>query len=277
MSSCCWWRSAKLVYIMTLPACLSGLLPLPLGDRPVASGSAGLQPLPIEVYMTRPFGAFRAACALMLLSGLLGQSGGGLRAIRRSSRRGRSARAHRVRRRVGGPRARWPPRQRRRRNMPLLAGDRVRTQAGRVEILFADGSTLHLDANTTVDFQSDELVRLLDGRLRLAIPGPDRDVSYRVDAPSALGADHAAGRIPGRDPARRSGAGSRARRHPRDRGARQRGRPDGAPRGRARVLARERRAVVCVRVQLRDVGRVRSLVGEPPRRAPRRVGAVPAR
>src|SRR6185436_5103935 len=70
-------------------------------------------------------------------------------------------------------------------DMPLLAGDRVRTQNGRVEILFADGSTLHLDSNTTVDFQSDELVRLLDGRIRLAIAGPDRDVSYRVDAPSA--------------------------------------------------------------------------------------------
>jgi hypothetical protein len=70
-------------------------------------------------------------------------------------------------------------------NMPLLAGDRVRTQGGRVEILFADGSTLHLDANTTVDFQSDELVRLLEGRVRLAIAGPDREVSYRIDAPSA--------------------------------------------------------------------------------------------
>ncbi len=70
-------------------------------------------------------------------------------------------------------------------NMPLLAGDRVRTQNGRVEILFADGSTLHLDADTTIDFQSDELVRLLDGRVRLAIPGPDREVSYRIDAPSA--------------------------------------------------------------------------------------------
>ena len=56
-------------------------------------------------------------------------------------------------------------------NMPLLAGDRLRTQDGRVEILFADGSTLHLDANTTLDFQSDELVRLLDGRIRLSIPG----------------------------------------------------------------------------------------------------------
>ena len=69
--------------------------------------------------------------------------------------------------------------------MPLLAGDRVRTQNGRVEILFGDGSTLHLDTDTTVDFQSDELVRLLDGRVRLSIPGPDRQVSYRIDAPFA--------------------------------------------------------------------------------------------
>jgi hypothetical protein len=70
-------------------------------------------------------------------------------------------------------------------NMPLLAGDRLRTQGGRVEILFAEGSTLHLDANTTLDFQSDELVRLLDGRIRLSIPGANRRVSYRIDASSA--------------------------------------------------------------------------------------------
>jgi hypothetical protein len=69
-------------------------------------------------------------------------------------------------------------------NMPLLAGDRLRTREGRAEILFSDGGTLHLDAHTTVDFQSDELVRLLEGRVRLSIPGPLRAVSYRVDAPA---------------------------------------------------------------------------------------------
>ena len=73
-------------------------------------------------------------------------------------------------------------------SMPLLAGDRIRTQNGRVEILFDDGSTLHLDGNTLVDFQSDEVVRLLGGRVRLNILGAGaaaRTVSYRVDAPSA--------------------------------------------------------------------------------------------
>jgi hypothetical protein len=70
-------------------------------------------------------------------------------------------------------------------SMPLLAGDRLRTQAGRVEVLFADGSALHLDEQTTVDFQSDEIVRLLAGRVRLSVAGPGRDVAYRIDAPGA--------------------------------------------------------------------------------------------
>jgi hypothetical protein len=68
-------------------------------------------------------------------------------------------------------------------SMPLLAGDRVRTRSGRVEILFADGSTLHLDNHSAIDLQSDELVRLIEGRIRLSIPGPSREVSYRIDAP----------------------------------------------------------------------------------------------
>jgi hypothetical protein len=70
-------------------------------------------------------------------------------------------------------------------NMPLLAGDRVRTDSGRVEILYADGSTLHLDQFTTVDFQSDELIRVLDGRVRLNVGGRPRAVVYRIDGPGA--------------------------------------------------------------------------------------------
>ncbi len=52
-------------------------------------------------------------------------------------------------------------------SMPLLAGDRLRTQNGRIEVLFGDGATLHLDNDSTVDFQSDEVIRLLAGRVRL--------------------------------------------------------------------------------------------------------------
>jgi hypothetical protein len=69
-------------------------------------------------------------------------------------------------------------------SMPLLAGDRLRTENGRVEVLFGDGATLHLDTFSTVDFQSDEVIRLLEGRVRLTIPGPQRRVSYRIDAAS---------------------------------------------------------------------------------------------
>jgi hypothetical protein len=69
-------------------------------------------------------------------------------------------------------------------NMPLLSGDRLKTSDGRVEVLFADGGALHLDGRTTVDFQSDDLARLIEGRLRLNIPGPARSVAYRIDSPS---------------------------------------------------------------------------------------------
>jgi Family of unknown function (DUF6600)/FecR protein len=70
-------------------------------------------------------------------------------------------------------------------SMPLLAGDRIRTQGGRVEVLFADSSALHLDSNTVIDLQSDDVVRLLEGTIRLSIAGPAREVSYRIDAPAA--------------------------------------------------------------------------------------------
>src|SRR3954451_23397238 len=42
-------------------------------------------------------------------------------------------------------------------NMPLSPGDRLKTDDGRVEVIFADGSLLYLDARTTVDVQSEEL------------------------------------------------------------------------------------------------------------------------
>jgi uncharacterized protein DUF6600/FecR-like protein len=70
-------------------------------------------------------------------------------------------------------------------SMPLLAGDRLRTENGRVEVLFGDGSILHLDQSSTLDVQSDAVVRLMTGRVRLVIAASNRPVSYRVDAPAA--------------------------------------------------------------------------------------------
>jgi ferric-dicitrate binding protein FerR (iron transport regulator) len=67
--------------------------------------------------------------------------------------------------------------------MPLLSGDRLRTTDGRVEVRFADGGRLHLDARTSLDVQSDELVRLGDGRLRLTVQRAYQ-VNYRVDSPA---------------------------------------------------------------------------------------------
>ena len=67
-------------------------------------------------------------------------------------------------------------------NVALLAGDRVRTERGRAEILFSDGSALDLDNDTSVDLLSDSLIRLRSGRLRLSITRVSNEVDYRVDA-----------------------------------------------------------------------------------------------
>jgi hypothetical protein len=68
-------------------------------------------------------------------------------------------------------------------NVPLVAGDRLRTTEGRMEIRFADGSTLDLDARTLVDMQSDTLLRLMDGRIRLTARS-DTGVTWRIDSPA---------------------------------------------------------------------------------------------
>ena len=49
-------------------------------------------------------------------------------------------------------------------NTPLVLGDQLRTDDGRAEVLLGDGSALHLDAQTTVDFNGDTVVRLTSGR-----------------------------------------------------------------------------------------------------------------
>jgi hypothetical protein len=69
--------------------------------------------------------------------------------------------------------------------MLLLAGDRLRTERGRVEVLFPDGSALDLDQDTRIDLLSDSLVRLVNGRIRLTIArstSPTASIDYRVDA-----------------------------------------------------------------------------------------------
>ena len=51
------------------------------------------------------------------------------------------------------------------RGVPLVAGDRLRTEAGRVEITLTDGTRLHLDRYSEIELASDLVVRLARGRL----------------------------------------------------------------------------------------------------------------
>jgi hypothetical protein len=66
--------------------------------------------------------------------------------------------------------------------VPLLAGDRVRTRSGRLEILFADGSVLSFDQDTDAELLSDTLLRLDRGRIRLDLTRTAGAAGYRVDA-----------------------------------------------------------------------------------------------
>jgi hypothetical protein len=68
-------------------------------------------------------------------------------------------------------------------NVPLDTGDRLRTERGRVEVLFGDGSILQLDEDTTIDVLSDSLVRELGGRLAI-IAGNARAGRLQVDTPA---------------------------------------------------------------------------------------------
>jgi hypothetical protein len=76
---------------------------------------------------------------------------------------------------------------------PLLAGDRLRTAGGRVEVLFADDSALDLDQSTSVDLLDDSLIRLQQGRMALTIARGAGPVSYRVDGAGGTALIQAAG------------------------------------------------------------------------------------
>ncbi len=52
---------------------------------------------------------------------------------------------------------------------PLVPGDRLRTESGRAEVWFPDGSTLALDAYTSAELQSASLIRLTSGSVILVV------------------------------------------------------------------------------------------------------------
>lgn len=73
-------------------------------------------------------------------------------------------------------------------NLPLIDGDRLRTDAGRAEVIFPDGSLLHVDRATTVDVLAEDLVRLLRGRVAVTVRGvnaPGEARRYQIDAAAA--------------------------------------------------------------------------------------------
>jgi hypothetical protein len=75
--------------------------------------------------------------------------------------------------------------------VPFLAGDRIRTARGRVEVLFPDGSALHVDEHTSVELLSTGLLRLMEGRILLVVAGvgdPGRAVRFQIDTPVATAA-----------------------------------------------------------------------------------------
>ena len=72
--------------------------------------------------------------------------------------------------------------------MPIIAGDRLSTTAGRLELLFPDGSALDLDENSSMDMLSPTLVRLVAGRAMMIVAGasdPAAAVRYQIDTPVA--------------------------------------------------------------------------------------------
>ncbi len=73
-------------------------------------------------------------------------------------------------------------------NAPLVAGDRLRTDAGRVDVLFPDSTALDVDEYSTLDVQSPTLMRLVGGRVMLMVAGasdPAAAVRYQIDTPAA--------------------------------------------------------------------------------------------
>jgi hypothetical protein len=65
-------------------------------------------------------------------------------------------------------------------NTVLVAGDRMRTDQGRAEVIFGDGTVLDIDAYSSVDMLSESLMRLLEGRVKLTVARGVR-AAYRID------------------------------------------------------------------------------------------------
>jgi hypothetical protein len=71
---------------------------------------------------------------------------------------------------------------------PLVPGDRLRTERGRAEVLFPDGSAIDLDEYSSIELQGPTLLRVTSGRVRLSVAGtnnPASTVQFQIDTPVA--------------------------------------------------------------------------------------------
>jgi hypothetical protein len=72
--------------------------------------------------------------------------------------------------------------------VPLVSGDRLRTERGRVELLFPDGTALDIDEFSSVEMQSPTLLRVTEGRVLLIVTGandPRYAANFHIDTPVA--------------------------------------------------------------------------------------------
>src|SRR5262245_28144871 len=72
--------------------------------------------------------------------------------------------------------------------VPMVPGDRLRTERGRAELLFPDGSTLDLDEYSTVELEGPTLLRMTSGRVLLFVAGsnnPAAAIHFQIDTPVA--------------------------------------------------------------------------------------------
>jgi hypothetical protein len=73
-------------------------------------------------------------------------------------------------------------------NVPMVPGDRLRTERGRAEVLFPDGTALDVDEFTSVELQGPTLLRVTNGRVLLTVAGasnPSAAPLFQIDTPTA--------------------------------------------------------------------------------------------
>jgi hypothetical protein len=86
---------------------------------------------------------------------------------------------------------------------PIVAGDRLRTGSGRAEVWFPDGSTLALDAHTSLEWRSPAVLLLTGGQLILFVArqddrdagpgGPPAPSRFHIDTPAGSVVSHEPG------------------------------------------------------------------------------------